>query len=181
MKFIELSLSRFSVRKYTEQKVEPEKIEQCLKAVQIAPSASNAQPWKFVIVDDPELKNQVARETYNSVVSFNRFASKAPIIIAIVMEKAGLITQLGGKIKHKEFSLIDIGIAAEHFCLQAAELGLGTCMLGWFNERQIQKLLSIPKSKTIGLLITLGYPDQKPPEEKRRKKIHEIFSYNSYE
>ena len=97
------------------------------------------------------------------------------------MEKSKLITQIGGQIKNKEWALIDIGITAEHFCLQAAELGLGTCMLGWFNENRIKEILRIPISKTIGLVITLGYPPEDYPlRSKIRKSKSEISSYNEY-
>ena len=80
-----------------------------------------------------------------------------------------------------EYSQIDIGIAAAHFCLQAAELGLGTCMIGWFDEKKIRQLLKIPEKRKIGLVITLGYP---PEDYKVRKKIRkpldEICGFNKY-
>ena len=97
------------------------------------------------------------------------------------MEKPKLITQIGGEIKKREWPYIDIGISAEHFCLQAAELDLGTCILGWFNQTKIQKLLNIPKYKTIGLLITLGYAtDGYALRKKSRKERSEIIGYNKY-
>ena len=88
---------------------------------------------------------------------------------------------IGGRIKKKEYPLIDIGIAAEHFCLQATEEGLGSCMLGWFNEKDIQKLLQIPKSRKIGLLISLGYtPDEYKQRKKIRKDRQKVVSFNKY-
>ena len=181
MELLELIKIRQSVRKYTDQSVEKEKIDRCLEAARVAPSASNSQPWKFVIVDDKNLKDKVARATFSNAVSFNRFALQAPVIVVIVLEKSKLITQIGGQIKNKEWALIDIGIAAEHFCLQAAELDLGTCMIGWFNENRIKELLNIPDNKTIGLVITLGYPpNDYPLRDKIRKSISEISNKNKY-
>ena len=180
MNFPELVKTRQSVRKYTNQAVEREKIERCIEAVRLAPSACNSQPWKFIIVDDTELKDRIAKETYNTVVAFNKFVKEAPVIAVIVMEKPTMISQIGGRIKDKDFYLIDIGIAAEHFCLQAAEEGLGTCMLGWFNEKKIAEILHIPKSKRIGLLITLGYSES-TLREKIRKSTVDILNYNRYE
>ncbi|MEE8341788.1 MAG: nitroreductase family protein [Candidatus Neomarinimicrobiota bacterium] len=181
MDFSELIKIRQSVRNYSDKAVEKEKIEKCLEAARLAPSASNSQPWKYIVVDEEELKNKVAEATFDKVVKFNKFALEAPVIIVIVMEKPKLITQIGGEIKKREFPLIDIGITAEHFCLQAAELDLGTCMIGWFNQTRIQKLLNIPMNKTIGLLITLGYP---PADYVLRKKIRkeksEIIGNNKY-
>ena len=179
MKFIELIQKRQSVRKYSSTAVEKEKILRCIEAARLAPSACNAQPWKYIIVDDPDLKSKVARETYNSIAPFNKFALQAPVIIAIVMEKPNLLSQFGGRVKDKDFYLIDIGITAEHFCLQAAEEGLGTCMLGWFNEKTVIKLLGIPARKRIGLLITLGYAADEP-RQKKRKDQTDMCSLNKY-
>lgn len=181
MELLELINKRQSVRKYTNQIVEKEKIKKCLEAARLAPSASNSQPWKFIIVDDPELKNEVAKATFNKAVSFNKFAIQAPVIVVIVLEKSKLITQIGGQIKDKEWALIDIGISAEHFCLQAAELGLGTCILGWFNENKIKEILRIPNKKSVGLVITLGYPPEDYPlRSKIRKSLSEISNTNEY-
>jgi nitroreductase len=105
----------------------------------MAPSASNSQPWTFVIIIENELKNLVANSTFGPLKSFNKFVPQAPVIIAIVMEKPKIITEAGGRIKKKEYPLIDIGIAAEHICLQAAELGIGSCILGWFDERKVKE------------------------------------------
>ncbi len=152
----------------------------CLEAARLAPSASNSQPWRFIVVDDPYLKEKLAAETYSAVLTFNKFVHQAPVIVVFVIEKPKLITQIGGRIKNKEYPLIDIGIAAEHFCLQATEEGLATCMLGWYNEKPVKELLHIPKSKTVGLLITIGYPDYETIPAKKRKTADEVISFNRY-
>lgn len=180
MKFSELVQQRFSARKYLDKTIEREKIDQCLESARLAPSACNSQPWRFIAVDDPIVVKKVAAETYSKVIAFNKFVSNARAIVVILMEKPKLITQIGGKIKNKEYPLIDIGIAAEHFCLQATELGLGTCMLGWFDEKAIKKILDVPKSKTIGLLIAMGYPDYEKQPHKGRKIFDNIVSYNKF-
>lgn len=181
MDFNALIRQRQSVRKYSNQPVEKEKITKLTEAVQLAPSASNSQPWKLIIVDDPGLKNRVARATFSKAIAFNKFAVQAPVLAVLVIEKARLITRIGGRIKNQEYPQYDIGIAAGHFCLQAADLGLGTCMIGWFNEKKIRQLLNIPKKRKIGLVITLGYP----PEDyqirtKIRKPAEEVLRFNSY-
>lgn len=181
MNFLELVNTRQSVRKYTDKAVEKEKIDLCLEAARFAPSASNSQPWHFLVVNDTTLKNKVAQHTYDPLIAFNKFVPQAPVLIVMVLEKPKVITQIGAIIKKKKYPLIDIGIAAEHICLQAAELGLGTCMLGWFNQKPIQQLLGIPEKKDIGLILTLGYP---PDDYKLRKKIRkeksDVISYNRY-
>lgn len=181
MKLLELVNIRQSDRKYIEKEVEKEKLERCLEAARLAPSASNSQPWTFIVVDEPELKDKVARKTFGPAKTFNKFVPQAPVIIAIVLEKPKITTELGGRVKKKEWPLIDIGIAAEHLCLQAAEDGLGTCMLGWFDEQSIKKLLQIPQSNTIPLLITLGYtPDDYKLRKKVRNKFEKVVKWNSY-
>ena len=87
--------------------------------------------------------------------------------------------QVGGAIKSKDYSVIDIGIAAHSICLQASAEGLGSCMLGWFDEKKVKTLLGIPRGKRAELVITLGYPS-KPHREKQRKDITDIVRYNSY-
>lgn len=181
MNFSELVKIRQSVRKYLPREVEPEKLDLILESARLAPSASNSQPWHIIVVNEPELLKKVALATFDSIVYFNRFLLEAPVILVIVIEKPKLITQAGATIKKREFPLIDIGIIAEHICLQATETGLGSCMIGWFNEKKIKKLLNIPKHKRIGILISLGYaPEDYRLRDKIRKSKDEIVSYNSY-
>ncbi len=180
MKFLDLVKKRQSVRKYLDKPVEREKIERCLEAAQLAPSASNSQPWNFIVIDDPKLKEAVARKTFDRVISFNRFSLQAPVLIILISERSSLLNKVAEAIKDKQFSLIDNGITAEHFCLQAAEEGLGTCMLGWFNEKGVKNLLNIPSSKRVELIITVGYPESNQIRPKKRKSIDQIRNYNSY-
>jgi nitroreductase len=182
MNFSELVNIRQSVRSYSDRPVEPGKLQMLIESVRLAPSASNSQPWKLIIVDDPALRDAVAKATFSSAISFNRFAPQAPVIAVLTVEKSKAITQIGGWMKKREFPLIDIGIAAEHFCLQAADLGLGTCMLGWFDEQTIKTLLEIPRGIRVGLLITLGYPPEEYPlRPKARKALEEMCTQNSYQ
>jgi nitroreductase len=127
------------------------------------------------------LRTEVAKATFSDIQLINKYTLGAPVMVIIVMEKAKLITRLAMLVKKKEWPLIDIGITAEHFCLQAAELGLGTCMIGWFDEDKIKKLVGIPSDKSIGLVISLGYAvDGYPQRTKIRKPMEEIVRYNSY-
>jgi len=179
IKFLELTQKRQSDRGYIDQPIENDKIQRILESAKLAPSACNAQPWKFIVVSDKELKNKIADQTSSKVLGMNHFTKQAPIHIVIVEENANFTSNAGRIIKRKHFPLIDIGIAAEHICLQAAAEGLGTCMLGWFNEEGVRKLLNIPKKKRIPLIITLGYSAQEN-RDKKRKEDSEIISYNSY-
>ena len=181
MDFSQLITVRQSVRKYANRPVPEETLVRLVEAVRLSPSASNSQPWRLILVTDPALRDRVARATFSRLVSFNRFAPQAPVLAVLVVEKPKVITQIGGRLKDRDFPLIDIGIAASHFCLQAADLGLGTCMLGWFDEAVIRELLHIPASRRIGLVITLGYPaDDDQLRPKIRKSVAEMCSRNGY-
>lgn len=178
MTFPELIRLRQSTRRYSPKHVEKEKIHLCLEAARLAPSASNTQPWHFIVVDHEPVRTEVAKATFSDVIMFNRFTLQAPVMVVVLMEKPGMLNQLAQKLKNKEWSLIDVGIVSEHFCLQAAELGLGTCMLGWFNEKKIKKLLNVPSGHSIALVISLGYPaDGYPLRNKIRKPMEKITTF----
>lgn len=180
MDFLKLVKERESVREYKGEKVPREMIHECLEASRLAPSACNSQPWRFIVVDDPPLVEKVALKC-TGFLPINRFVSMAPVIVVIVSEPSTMPARLGGWLKDRPFHYIDLGIAAEHFCLQAKALGLGTCILGWFQEEEIRDLLCIPKEKRIGLLITLGYPKGETIREKKRLPLSRISSYNSWQ
>jgi nitroreductase len=181
MTFFDLINSRQSVRRYANRPVERDKIEKCLEAARLAPSTSNSQPWKFIVVDDPVLRPVVAEETVAPFRAFNTFTPQVPVLVAVVANRANLEANTGKVIRRFNYSLIDIGIATEHFCLQAAELGLGTCILGWFAERAVKKLLHVPRSRRVYLMIALGYPLDGQVRAKRRKPLDQIRSYNHYD
>lgn len=174
--FAELARIRQSDRKYKDQAVEREKLIQCLDTARISPSANNSQPWKFIVVDDYDKKEQIAESSIG--LGMNKFTHQCPVIVAVVVEKQDFMTRLGGMIKNKDYSLFDVGIAVNQFCLQAADLGLGTCIMGWFDERKVKKILGIG-NRRVPLLISVGYPDS-PTRKKIRKSLEEMSSWNEY-
>lgn len=181
MDFSQLLLNRQSVRKYRDTPVEAEKLQQLIEAVRLAPSACNAQPWTLILVDEPQLKNQVAQATRSKSLGLNSFATQAPVIAVLVVETPKWTVRLGALIQRREFPLIDIGIAAAHLCLQATALGLDSCMMGWFDEKTIKTLLSIPRGRRIGLVISLGYaPQNYPLRTKSRKEPLAMSRFNQY-
>ncbi|MDR2064585.1 MAG: nitroreductase family protein [Prevotellaceae bacterium] len=179
--FLELVKKRQSVRKYSSRQIEEEKINRCIEAARLAPSACNAQPWKFVIVDNPELKLKVAEASESNVLGFNKFTKDCPVIVAVVRESPNITSKMGMIIKDKPYPIMDVGIAVAHFCLQAAEENLGTCIIGWFNEKKIKKLLGIPKRKRLDLLISAGYAADETILPKQRKSLAQMSVRNKYE
>ena len=177
MKFSDLVSQRQSTRKYLDRKVDRDVILKCIEAARFAPSACNSQPWHFIVVDEPGLLAEIGAAAAG--LGMNKFAAQVPVIVAVVLEKMNFIAKLGSMLKNKDYCMLDLGMAVEHFCLQAAEDGLGTCILGWFDEKKTARVLGVPKGKRIPLLITLGYPDC-GIRGKTRKEIEEISSWNKY-
>ena len=148
MNFFELINKRESVRGYLNKPVEREKIEKIINCARLSPSACNAQPWKFVVVNDKNIVEKVAKKLYDPLVSgINKFALTAPVFIVVVGEKRNLTSKIGSIVKHKDYTSMDIGIACENICLAATELGLGTCMMGWFKEKDIKSKISKERKK----------------------------------
>ena len=182
MALLDLIKHRKSVRDFLDTPVEREKIMMCLEAARLAPSESNSQPWRFIVVDDRELKNKLCDAAFDGIYWFNSFCNTAPAIIVVISEKSKFLARIGGMVRGIKYYLIDIGITCEHFVLQAEELGLGTCWIGWFNERKVKSLLKIPERKRIEILIALGYYDrEKLGPEHDREPMEKIASFNSYQ
>ena len=178
---IDLIRQRRSVRKYDSRSVERDKIELCLEAARLAPSASNSQPWKFVVVDEPLLKARLADTAFRGIYSLSQFAGSAPVIVVAVADRVGFASRAGGLGRNTSFYRLDMGIAGEHLVLQAAELGLGTCWIGWFNEGGVKSVLGIPGKRRVEYLISLGYPagDIKTGAQKR-VSMAEMSSFNGW-
>lgn len=178
--FYELVKHRQSTRAFdTTQVVDRETILRILEAGRLSPSACNAQPWHFIVVDEPELKNKVADAASAKLLGMNHFTKQAPVHIIVVEEKVNITSGIGGLVKDKHFAFLDIGIAAAHICLAAEAEGLGSCILGWFAEKKIKDLLNIPESRRVVLDILIGYPAQ-PLRNKKRKSAEEIITFNTY-
>jgi len=178
--FETLALSRQSDRGYDRTRpVEPEKLDKILRVAMTAPSACNAQPYKIIVVDEEKLINEVADCTSAKALGMNHFTKQAPVHLVIVEEPGNLTSSIGSVIKDKHFPWIDIGIVASYICLTAREEGLGTCILGWFQEERLKKVLGVPKNRRILLDITLGYSTQ-PLRAKKRKPFEKVVTKNKY-
>lgn len=179
MNFLELVQKRHSVRKYEPgRRIPREVLDRCLEAARLAPSACNSQPWSFVVVDEPEKVRALGEEAFaRPLYSMNRFALDASALVAVVTEKMTLAARLGAQFRGVQYSLVDLGIACEHLVLQAAEEGLGSCWLGWFNERVVKRILGIPRARKVDLLLCLGYAAEVAVRPKVRKPLDEIRRY----
>jgi nitroreductase len=176
--FQQLVRARRSVRRYLDQPVEREKVIACLEAARLAPSAENVQPWRFLVIDDPDIKKSFADSVFSGIYRMSRFAGNAPVLVLIMARLDLLAHRIGKQLQKVSFYLIDVGIAGGYFSLQAEELGLGTCWVGWFNARRARKFFRIPRHFKIISLMTLGYYERKP-RERSRKNLDEIVWFNS--
>lgn len=176
--FIELAYSRRSIRQYLDKKVEREKIVQCVEAARLAPSAENVQPWRFIIIDDEELKHKFCKQAFSGIYSLTKWAQHAPVIIVILAKLDILANRIGKQIQGTNYYLIDVGITGEHLVLQAEELGLGTCWIGWFSAEKTRKFFKLPRSYKVVSLISMGYPASRPQKEKKRRTLEEIMWFN---
>ncbi len=178
--FLKLVRGRRSVRRYLDRPVEREKLAACLEAARLAPSAENVQPWRFLVIDDPETKERYARAAFSGIYRFSRFAAAAPVLILILARPDLVANRIGKQIQGVSYYLIDIGIAGGHLALQAEEFGLGTCWIGWFNGRRTRKFFRIPRRYKIVCLMALGYYEKKPRERPRRP-LSELAWFNRLE
>jgi len=178
MDFLELVKKRQSVRDYKPEPIPVEVLDRCFEAARLAPSACNSQPWSFIAVTDPDTRKKIS-DTFTGIYSFNFFVKTAPVIVVVITERSRYTACLGGYFRGTQYNLIDIGIAVEHFILQATYEGLGTCWIGWFNEKEIHRILRIPARRKIDVLITVGYPVSDEIREKKRRTLDEIRKYYS--
>ncbi len=181
MQFLELAKRRYSVRAYTDASVPRKLVERALEAARLAPSASNSQPWHFVVVDEPEQCAELGAACRGPAGTFNKFAVSVSTFVVILESWGAAHTALAGLLKGRRYSSYDVGMAAEHLCLQAAEDGLGTCMLGWFDERRVRRLVGAPRGYRPTLVITVGYPRKDSPPPKKRKALSEVVSWNRHD
>jgi nitroreductase len=174
----QLIKARRSTRKYLNNSVEREKIETCIEAARLAPSAENVQPCRFLVLDEPKRIAEFSEEAFSGIYRFTRWAAQAPVIICIFAELDWLANRLGKQVQGTSYYLIDVGIAGEHLVLQAEELGLGTCWIGWFNAKRAKKYLDVPASWRAVALLSLGYPEYRKEEVTKRHPLKEVLYYN---
>lgn len=155
--------TRRSIRAYTDKEIEEEKLNLVLEAGRLAPSASNRQEWRFIVVKDAQTRLKLATASRNQA-----FVGEAPVVIVVHSSDVSHIMSCG-----QASYPIDLAIAVDHMTLKAVEEGLGTCWIGAFYEDEVKKILSIPEGNRIVALLPIGYPAA-TPSPTPRKKLEEI-------
>jgi len=160
---------RRSIRAYKPDPIPEDKLNRVLEAARLAPSAKNRQPWKFIVVKDPTI-----RQALVPACKGQRFVGEAPVVIVGVAETTDYVLTCG-----IPAHIIDIAIAMTQITLQAMEEGLGTCWIGAFYQDEVKKVLGIPPDKQVVELMTLGYPAESPAP-RPRKSFEEVFVFDRY-
>lgn len=163
MDLIEGLKTRRSIRSYQEKEVPDSTIEELLEIARWAPSASNSQPWRFIVIKDKKRKARL-RGGFRDILPVSKHIIEAPVVIAVWYEPSYLLNR---------YQVSDVSNAVLYFLLAAHAKGLGACWIGWFSEDRVKKVLSIPKKANVVALITLGYP-REIPEPRERNPVKDI-------
>lgn len=173
---------RRSIRKYKSQEVKDEDLLQIIEAARLAPSGNNTQPWRFIIIKDQQTKENIVAEDHNQ-----KWMLTAPVFIAcisdisarIVGSQSLYIDESSSEFELKQI-IRDTSIAISYMLLEAQHLGLGTCWTGWYNQKEMRKVLGIPYNMYVSGILTVGYADEQPAQ-RPRKELEELVCYEKWE
>lgn len=184
MSVLEIIKSRKSIRKYSSKEIEYEKLAAILEAGRLAPSWKNKQCWKFILVKNKEKIHQLALKA-GFISKANFFIKDAPVVIAVCANPKD-----SGFMNGQHYYLVDSAIAFQQMMLAAWEMGIGSCWLGAFNEKNVKKILQIPENIKVVALSPFGYPAEKDglyakavktfAGSKNRKSLDEIVRYEKW-
>ncbi len=180
MEYHDLITHRRSLRVYDSRIPAREVILSCLEAARVAPSGENVQPWRFTVIDEPDLRTELAEAATGGIYLPTKFIRKAPVIIAVSAKTDIMVNRIGTFLQGTQFYLLDLGMACQQLVLRAEDLGLGSCYIGWFNVEKARRVLALPKQEKLVCLISLGYPppEYTKPEGHKRKALDEIVRFN---
>lgn len=166
MEVMEAIQNRRSIRKYLDKQIDPDKLEKVATAFQLAPSATNAQNWSLLIVQNPVVKEKIR----NITLSKAEMLTKAPAILVAVGLNQGIMTN------NHRVDTVDLSIAFSYAILEAYEQGLGTCWMASYNEEELRAALELEDNMSIIAISPIGYPDENPGP-RPRKPLEEVIKY----
>ena len=173
-------MSRRSIRKYTAEAVADADLQQIIESARLAPSGSNTQPTRFLIVRDEDVKRKIVMADHEQ-----EWMMTAPVFIVCAVDIACRNKQYNGPLDETDGSfelkqvIRDGAIAVEHLALEAEHLGLGTCWTAWFEQSKMRAAVDAPKGYFIVAVLTLGVPAE-TPAARQRKYLSEIVSYDHW-
>lgn len=173
MNIYEAIKNRRSIRAYTSEEVSKEDVKTLIDAARWAPSAGNLQPWEFIIVRDAEIKHILSTAALNQT-----FIEEAPVVVVVCANETRSGCRYGSR-GMTVYCLQDTAAATENLLLTAYMLGLGTCWVGAFHEKEVNKLLDLPEGVRAVAIVPIGHPAEKPRARPRRP-ISEIVHYEKF-
>jgi nitroreductase len=169
MDFLELVGKRHSVRSYSDQSVEQEKLMQILEAARLAPSACNVQPWYIVVLQGEQVKGLASAYARSWFL-------EAPLVLCVCADTTAAWAR-GDRVS---YAMVDAAILMEHIVLAATELGLGSCWVGAFDVQALRGILQVPQHIMPVAMTPLGYSASEP-QERPRKSLDEIVRWGGFE
>ena len=183
MTFREMLEKRESCRAFSNRPVSRDDLMKLVEAGRLSPSGCNAQPWRFLVVDDPDAKEKLCDAlVVEGGATVAPFRKQVPAFIIIVEQPARVMPFVKEHYGDTQrFAQGDIGMAAMNICYQALELGLSTCLLGVNDQKKMEDYFGIPHDNEARLVLAVGYSaEEKAPRKKTRKPIEEICSFNHW-
>ena len=183
MDFFSMMEQRYSCRKYQEKAVAREDLMKIVEAGRLTPSACNSQPWKFLVVDEPEAKEKLC----DALVLENGktgapWREQCPAFIVLVEQKAQVKPIVLNHYQDSQrFAQGDIGMAAMNMCYQAMVLGLSTCVIGMNDQKKMERNFGLGEDDVVRLVLAVGYAaEEKSPRPKMRKAMEEVVCFNEW-
>ena len=183
MTFQEMLEKRESCRAYSDRPVSREDLMKIVEAGRLSPSGCNAQPWKFIVVDEPEAKEKICDAlVVEGGATGVPFRKQVPAYIILVEQPAKVMPFVKAHYGDTQrFAQGDIGMAGMNMCYQALELGLSTCILGLNDQQKMEEYFGIPQGSEVRLVIAVGYSaENKAPRRKITKSIEDICSFKHW-
>ena len=183
MNVMELIQTRQSCRSYQDKPVSREDLIQMVEAGRLSPSACNAQPWKFLIIDEPDAKAKLCDAVVvEGGATGCAWREKAPAFIAVVEQPANVMPVVKDYYHDSQrFAQGDLGMAVMSMCYEAVQLGLSTCILGLNDQKKMEQHFGIPEGRTVRMILAVGYSaENAEPRAKVRKPLEEVCSFNHW-
>ncbi|HUV59336.1 MAG TPA: nitroreductase family protein [Desulfatiglandales bacterium] len=177
--FMEIIKGRRSIRRYQDQEIPEEDLNQVLEAIRWSPSWANTQCWEVIVIKDSVIKQKL-QEILSAGNAATKAIGEAPVVITLCgkLERAGY-EKGQSTTKFGDWFMFDLGIATQNLCLAAHNLNLGTVIVGLFDHDKAKDILKVPEGYEVVALVPLGYPAKEvsaPP----RKQIGEFVHYDTF-
>lgn len=175
----ECIMGRRSIRKFKPDAIEKDVLADIIETASFCPSWKHTQIVRYIAIENPEIKNRIANGCTSMFPNNGAIMLGAPMVIAVTVIKNRCGYERDGSFttpRKDTWQMFDAGIAAQTFCLAAHERGIGSVIIGIFDQAPIEDLLEIPEDRELVALIPIGYPDEAPAAP-RRKPVEDLLSY----